>query len=167
MREVEVRNVSHLPPQVKQVRARSDTAGYQHDLMKYCDSGADPRFGRIEFTFSSDVTPEFKKAVSEVSQGDWHPMHRVVNGRVVETGVERAEVCFVPTAVGHSKKGLEYRYLATREAMRDTELPGLESLRELPFPTMHMNQTGDKVFGVVTNMDWEGEKLIHMAARTM
>jgi len=81
--------------------------------------------------------------------------------------VERAEVCFVPTAVGHSKKGLEYRYLATREAMRDTELPGLESLRELPFPTMHMNQTGYKVFGVVTNMDWEGEKLIHMAARTM
>ena len=153
--------LTHLPPQVRKVRARSDTAGYQHDLMKYCDSGADPRFGRIEFAFSSDVTPEFKKAVLEVAQEDWHPMHREVNGRVVETGVEFAEVCFVPTAIGHSKKGLEYRYLATREAMREAELPGLESQRELPFPTMHMDQTKYKVFGVVTNMDWEGEKLIH------
>jgi hypothetical protein len=153
--------LSHLPKQVKKVRARSDTAGYQHDLMKYCESGADPRFGRIEFAFSSDVTPEFKKAVAAVPGKDWHPMHRVAHGRVVATGVEWAEVCFVPEMSGRSKRGLEYRYLATREAMREQELPGLECQRELPFPTMTWAGGRYKVFGVVTNMDWEGERLIH------
>lgn len=153
--------LSQLPAQVKKVRARSDTAGYQHDLMKYCDRGADPRFGRIEFAFSSDVTTEFKKAVSEVAEEDWQPMHRIVNGRRVETGVQWAEVCFVPEAISHSKKGPAYRYLATREAMRESVLPGLESQQELPFPTMNWAGGRYKVFGIVTNMDWDGERLIH------
>lgn len=153
--------LTHLPPQVKRVRARSDTAGYQHELMKYCDGGEDPRFGRIEFAFSCDVTPEFKREVTLVPQAEWHPMHRVVNGRTVETGVEWAEVCFVPDAIGRSKNGPEYRYLATREAMHDPELPGFECQRELPFQTMTCSGARYKVFGIVTNMDWEGEKLIH------
>ncbi len=153
--------LTHLPPQVKRVRARSDTAGYQHDLMKYCDRGDDPRFGRIDFAFSSDVTAEFKKAVSDVTEKDWHPMCRTVHGRAVETGVEWAEVCFVPNAIGHSKAGPAYRYLATREAMRESVLPGLASQQELPFPTMNWAGARYKVFGLVTNMDWEGEKLIH------
>lgn len=29
--------LTHLPAGVKKVRARSDTAGYQHDLMRYCE----------------------------------------------------------------------------------------------------------------------------------
>ena len=32
---------------------------------------------------------------------------------------------------------------------------------ELPFPTMEIKNRKYKVFGMVTNMDWEGEKLIH------
>jgi len=159
--------LTHLPKQVKKVRARSDTAGYQHDLLKYCDSGADPRFGRIEFAISCDVTREFKKAVGDVAENEWHPIHRVVHGRVVETRVQWAEVCFVPSSISHGKNGLEYRYLATRELMRDDpELPGLESQepqQELPFPTMKFGGARYKVFGTVTNMDWEGEKLIHWA----
>ena len=153
--------LTHLPPQVKKVRARSDTAGYQHDLMKYCASGENPRFGRMDFAFSADVSPQFKREVAQVPKEDWHPMHRVVNGRAVKTDVEWAEVCFVPDAVSRSKVGPEYRYLATREAMHDPELPGLESQQELPFPTMKWAGARYKVFGVVTNMDWEGEKLIH------
>jgi hypothetical protein len=153
--------LTHLPPQVKKVRARSDTAGYQHELMKYCASGSDPRFGRIEFAFSCDVTADFKKAVSEVAEEDWHAIHRTVNGREVEANVEWAEVCFVPNAAGHSKKGPEYRYLATREVMMEQELPGMETQQELPFQTLRMYGVRYKVFGVVTNMDWEGERLIH------
>ena len=30
-----------------------------------------------------------------------------------------------------------------------------------PFPTMHMKGKRYKVFGIVTNMDWDGEELIH------
>ena len=117
---------------MKRVRARSDTAGYQHDLMKYCDRGDDPRFGRIDFAFSSDVSSEFRKAVSDVAEKDWHPMCRTVHGRIVETGVQWAEVCFVPNAIAHSKNGPAYRYLTTREAMRESVLPGLASQQELP-----------------------------------
>jgi len=153
-------SLTYLPPQVKRVRTRSDTAGYQHDLMKYCASGADPRFGKIEFAFSCDVTEPFRKAVSEVAKEDWHPMHRLVGGRLVETGVEWAEVCFVPKAIGCSKNGPEYRYLATRELVREQELPGIAPQQELPFPTMSFEDKRYKVFGTVTNMDWDGERLI-------
>lgn len=60
-----------MPPGVKEVRLRSDTAGYQHNLLRYCDQGEDERFGRIEFAICSAVTPEFKKAAAEVGEADW------------------------------------------------------------------------------------------------
>ncbi len=42
------------------------------------------------------------------------------------------------------------------------ELPGLDMQQQsLPFPTMKISQQNYKVFGIVTNMDWEGESLIH------
>jgi len=113
--------------------------GYQHNLLKYCCMGESERFGRIEFAIGSDVTNEFKKAVAEVEESDWHPIHRAVNGKKEKTGAEWAEVCFVPSAMGHSKKGPEYRYLAKRQAMAEQlGLPGLESQPVLPFQTMAM-----------------------------
>jgi hypothetical protein len=61
-----------LPEGVDQVRLRSDTAGYQHSLLRYCEVGKDRSFGRIEFAVGADVTLEFKKAVlTEVSENDW------------------------------------------------------------------------------------------------
>ena len=150
----------YLPSQVKRVRTRSDTAGYQHEFLRYCEQGEDPRFGRIEFAVSCDVTPAFKQAVSEVPEGEWRPMHRMVGGQRVKTGVEWAEVCFVPNAIGHSKKGPEYRYLAIREVLAEQEIPGIAPQRELPFPSMTLGGRCYKLFGIVTNMDWEGERLI-------
>jgi len=152
--------LSQLPAQVKKVRARSDTAGYQHELLRYLDQGKNERFGRIEFAFSSDVTTEFKRAVAEVPEEAWHKTYRVVHGRTVEADLEWAEVCFVPSDIAKKRTGLEYRYLATREPMLEQELPGMESQKELPFPTMRMVGAKYKVFGIVTNMDWEGERLI-------
>jgi len=53
--------------------------------------------------------------------------------------VEWAEVCFVPNAIDHSKKGPEYRYLVKREALvEQRQLPGMESQRSLQFPTMQL-----------------------------
>ncbi len=140
-----------LPQGVKQVRLRTDTAGYQHELLRYCEMGENRRFGRLEFAVGCDVTPAFKQAVAEVEESAW----RELPG---ESGREWAEVCFVPNAVGHSKRGLEYRYLATREVLPQDDLPGLQ--RELPFPTLTWNTKRYKVFGLVTNMFWEGEELI-------
>ncbi len=119
-------SLTFLPPQGKRARTRSDTAGYPLDLMRYYAPGEDPRFGKIEFAFSCDVTPSFKMAVSEV------------------------------------KGAPEYRYLATRELLAEQELPGLApQQQEMPFPTMDFEGNRYKIFGIVTNMDWEGEKLSH------
>ena len=41
------------------------------------------------------------------------------------------------------------------------ELQGMDRQIELPFPTMDIKNRRYKVFGMVTNMDWEGERLIH------
>jgi hypothetical protein len=151
-----------LPKSVKQVRLRSDTAGYQHDLLKYCATGENSRFGVIEFAIGCNVTNEFKKAVAQVEEPEWKPIYKSAYGKKYKTGVEWAEVCYVPNAIGHSKKGSEYRYLAKREVLdKQNELPGVDCQIELPFPTMHIEDRRYKVFGMVTNMDWEGEKLIH------
>ena len=152
-----------LPEGIQKVRMRSDTAGYQHELLRYCDQEDNKRCGRIAFTVSCDVTPEFKKAVMEIEERDWSElMKRERTGEVTKTTREWAEVCFVPSAIGGSKHGPEYRYLAIREPMEDQLiLPGMEGYeRELPFQTMVKDKIRYKVFGIVTNMDWEGQELI-------
>ena len=52
-----------------------------------------------------------------------------------------------------------------REAIsRQLSLPEIQPRQltlDLPFPTLEMEQLQYKVFGTVTNMDWDGEELIH------
>jgi hypothetical protein len=154
-------SLSLLPEGVEEVRLRSDTAGYQHSLLRYCEQGEDRRFGRIEFSVGADVTPEFKKAVlTEVSEKDWKPIYREFDGSRIQTDQEWAEVCFVPNAISHSKNAPAYRYIAIREAMGSMDLPGMPQ-QEFPFQTLQMDLQHYKLFGLVTNMDWDGEKLIH------
>ena len=151
-----------LPDGVEKVRLRSDTAGYQHDLLRYCAKGENERFGRIEFAIGCDVTSEFKKAVLETEDKDWRPIYNDFGGQQIKTNQEWAEVCFIPAAIGYSKNSPVYRYLAIREVMGSMELPGMESPQQLfPFPTMQVSSQRYKVFGMVTNMEGDGEALIH------
>ena len=149
-----------LPSGVKKVRMRSDSAGYQHELLRYCDSGENKRFGRIEFTVSCNVTREFKAAVSQVPEEDWHPVYRKEGGKLVDTGREWAEVCFVPNSIAGKKRGREFRYLATREAVKQQALPGMEDQLTLPFPTVDFDDVRYKICGVVTNMEGDGSEII-------
>jgi len=152
-----------LPQGVDQVRLRSDTAGYQHSLLRYCERGEDCRFGRIEFAVGADVTPEFKKAVlTEVGDKDWKAIYKEFDGNRMETDQEWAEVCFVPNAIGYRKDAPVYRYIAIREAMGSMDLPGMSMPQQaFPFQTLQMDLQHYKLFGLVTNMDWDGEALIH------
>ena len=150
-----------LPEGVSKVYLRSDTAGYEHELLRYCEKGQDERFGRIEFAIGVDVTEEFKKAVAEVEESEWKPIYKEIKGERTKMKTEWAEACFVPSAISRSKKDPDYRYLATRELLEQVELPGMESQVELPFPTMSMEKKRYKIFGVVTNRDIEGDELIH------
>lgn len=150
-----------LPEGVENVRLRSDTAGYQHDLTRYCEEGKHRRFGRIEFAIGCDVTAAFKEAVSEVEEADWTPLTTEVNGCRFQTGREWAEVCFVPNATGKSGKDPVCRYIAIREIVVQSQLPGMEDQLDLPFSTMTMDRARYKIFGIVTNMDWAGEGLVN------
>lgn len=151
-----------LPAGVTNVRLRSDTAGYQHNLLKYCEMGTHERFGRIEFAIGCDVTREFKHAVAEVPEADWHWLYKTVDGKRQRTKTQWAEVCFVPHGMGYSLKGPVYRYIAKREALAEQlVLPGMDAQPSLPFQTIDVQGRRYKLFGVVTNMDCEGEHLIN------
>lgn len=170
-------STKRLPAEVKKVYVRSDTAGYQWELLEYMAKGENERFGVIEFAVGANVTKEFRKAVSEVKEEDWHPIRVKIKGEWKETGQEWAEVCYVPNRAGYSKKNPDYRYIAAREPIKQLELSGIEKVQkelprpdensvqkgccQLPFPTMDFGEKGSyKIYGIVTNRDTDGEVLI-------
>lgn len=151
-----------LPRDVAEVRYRSDAAGYEVALLKYLAEGRHPRFGRIEFAVSADVTDAFKKAVAELGESDWQPLYRADGDQRIRTEQQWAEVCYVPNWAGYSKKAPTYRFLAIREPMQAT-LPGIEQeQRELPFQTISVGPDQRyKLFAIVTNrLDLPGDELI-------
>ena len=152
--------LDHLPDGVKSVRLRSDSAGYQHNLLKYCEAEKNKKFGRIEFAIGCDVTEEFKAAALLVEEGHWHLIYK----KKIKTNQEWADVGFVPNAIGHSKNSPEYRYIryiAIREPLEQRVLPGMEQEMLFPFPTLSMGNKRYKLFGIVTNREIDGEELVH------
>lgn len=149
-----------LPAGVSQAYLRSDTAGYQHDLMRFCADPNKPCFGVIEFAIGTKVTESFKHAVSEVGEPRWHRLYRKTENGLVDTGQEYAEVCFVPEELARKKDGPGFRYLAIREVLEQPALPDLSQQISLPFPTMSFGSVRYKVFGIVTNRDLPGDELI-------
>lgn len=149
-----------VPAGVSRAYLRSDAAGYVVDLLKYCAEGKNERFGVIEFAVGVPVTEAFRLAVREVPESDWHRLFRMVDGKPVDTGQEWAEVCFVPSWVGHKKHGPTYRYVAIREPLEQQALSGMEDQLALSFPTMDWAGVRYKVTGIVTNREMPAEELI-------
>ena len=151
-------SLQHLPASVAKVSLRSDTAGYQEDLLLYCGEGKDPRFGVIDFAVGADVTEAFRAAVLATAECEWKPLIRLFDGKPQQTDQEWAEVCYVPNWAGHSRKRADYRFLAIREPLR--QLP-LGDDAQLPFPTQQFGSKGTcKLFGVVTNRKDAGDQVI-------
>jgi hypothetical protein len=148
-----------LPEGIKRVRLRSDSAAYQHNLLKYCETGKNKKFGRIEFAIGCDVTDEFKEAALLVEEDQWHPIYK--RKKKIKTKQEWADVGFVPNAIGHSKNSPEYRYIAIREPLEQGVLPGLDQEMLFSFPTLSVGDKRYKLFGIVTNREIEGEELVH------
>ncbi len=67
------RILESLPDEVKGVSLRSDSAGYQTDLLTWCTEGKHSRFGYIPVGISCPVGEEFKKAVRAVPEEDRRP----------------------------------------------------------------------------------------------
>ncbi len=151
-------SLAHLPASVTKVLLRSDTAGYQEDLLLYCGEGKDPRFGVIDFAIGADVTEAFRRAVMATAETEWQPLIRMVDGKRQQTDQEWAEVCFVPNWAGHSRKQADYRFLAIREPLRQLTLG---DAAQLPFPTQEFGAKGTyKLFGMVTNRKDAGDQVI-------
>ena len=154
-------SLEYLPRGVEEVLLRSDTAGYQRELLRYCAEGRDERFGVIEFAVGADVTPELKRAIDSVPEGDWHELKQSVVGHELETGQQWAEVNFVPNWIGHKKSSPEYRFIAIRKLLRKPPMPGMEVHLQLSVPVMEMSGRGwYKVTALVTNRGLPGDKLI-------
>ncbi len=151
-------SLGYLPASVTKVALRSDTAGYQEELLLYCGEGKDPRFGVIDFAISADVTKAFRAAVLATAESAWQPLIRMIDGVAQQTDQEWAEVCYVPNWAGHSKHRADYRFLAIREPLRQLALGDAE---QLPFPTQEFVHKGTyKLFGLVTNLKTAGDAVI-------
>ena len=145
-----------LPHGIRKIKFRSDSAGYQIDLLKFCAEGEKTGVGVIDFAISCPVYEEFLKAVRAVPESDWQPLTE---------GQEWAEVMYAPNALCTSKKGPAYRFLAIREPFSQKEEPSRQLL--IPEVINEMESTNKnlkklhltdmcgnvyKVFGVVTNL---------------
>ena len=153
--------LNQLPDGIEKISVRSDTAGYQKNFLRYCAEGTNERFGVIDFAVGINVTESFRQAVREVEEDQWHPIVRTdSDGRSYETDQQWAEVCYVPNWVAHSKKGTDYRFVATRTKLhKQQEIPGCETSED---PDQVQSQSGDayKIYGIVTNRSVEGNELI-------
>jgi hypothetical protein len=152
--------LAFLPGGVSKVYLRSDTAGYQHDLMRFCADPNKEGFGVIEFAIGAKVTESFKRAVSEVEESEWFGLYRKTDKGLVYTGQQYAEVCFVPEEMARKKDGPVFRYVAIREVLEQPALTGIDEQISLPFPTMNFGSKKYKVFGIVTNRDIPADELI-------
>ena len=63
-----------LPATVRTVRLRADSASDQTDVLGFCAEGRSKRFGVIEFAIGVPISPEFREAVLEVPEQDWHDL---------------------------------------------------------------------------------------------
>jgi hypothetical protein len=177
------RILSYVPQGVEKVSLRSDSAGYQTALIKYCASGADERFGVIDFGISCDVCKEFKEAVRRVPEKEWRPLRR--KGEMYYTQ-EWAEVAYTSNELSRSKKDPEIRFFATREMFRqlhtsedkpqsgpvqreldfqmdESHIEELETRKE-GLKKLHLTLMSGKiykVFGLASNiMDKSGDEII-------
>jgi len=178
------RVLSLLPEGVKKVKLRSDSAGYQIDLLKYCAGGGNERFGVIDFAISCDVVDGFKEAASKVTESEWRSLRK---DKYDTSRLEWAELSYVPNSLSSSKKDPEIRFFAIREVFEQrqtskkkiTDVPGQKELgfeitddeiTELEskcegLKKLHLTPMSGKIyklFGVASNiMDKSGYEIIH------
>ena len=150
-----------LPESVEDVYIRSDSAGYQNQLLRYCNRGKNNRFGRIWFAIGCDINDYFRHAILSDSKLEWLPIYKEIDGCKLETGQEWAEVCYAPNGLCRSKKDVGYRFIAIRESLIQKVLPGMENQVKLPFPTIQINKEGYKITAFVTNLEWDVDRIIH------
>ena len=107
-----------LPDRVASVAVRMDTAGYQHDVIRYCNDPsvrdeAVRRFGTIGFVVGATLCDSSRDSIVSTGKGEWQPG----SGDCEEW--HGAEICHVPGMVAGMPKGQRVRYVAFRHGIRE------------------------------------------------
>jgi hypothetical protein len=124
---------------------RSDTAAYEIDFLKYCEDE------KIQFVVGCPIMQELRKEIRKVPEDAWKRLDKLR---------EYAEICFVPNSLSTSKQGYEFRYVATRELLKEQcVLPGMPE-KEYPFPVESFGTARYKLHAIVTNRTIPAEKLV-------
>lgn len=135
-----------LPPTVRLVRVRSDSAAYVHELLDWCREEI-PERPRIQFAISADMTEELRTPIQALPKEAWKPLRKVTDKGLIVGRKEWAEVEFVPSKASRKKGMQPDRYLAIRIRPAQGEL--------------FQDGTPYHYFAVVTNIwSWDGEKLL-------
>lgn len=134
-----------LPDTVQQRFFRGDSACHENDLLgwlKHPDREKEPG-GRIGFAVSARMSEELAKAIVQVKAADWKTFDTDGDGTLRQC----AEVDFVPGEPGEKKDRQPLRYV------------GLRLLK--PQGVLFNDGTDRHHHAVVTNLNWEGAKLLH------
>jgi len=124
---------------------RGDSACHENELigwLKHPDRGQEPG-GRIGFAISAVMSEELATEVRKVAQKDWKTFDTEADGTLRQW----AEVNFVPGEAGEKKDSKPLRYV------------GLRLLK--PQGTLFADGSDRHHHAVVTNLDWEGAKLLN------
>ena len=107
--------LAELPPEIKRVGFRTDGAGFQQKLIRFCNEPASRpealrRFGVIGFVVSADLDPEMRQSLAQTPEAWWSPMP--------DSELECAELDHVSTWDARpAQDGHLLRYVATRRAL--------------------------------------------------
>ena len=139
------RAVHQLPDTVTQRRLRADSALYDEKLLTWADDA------KIAFAVSADMTPALRDHVIAVENADWKPYHTLRATEPIEDPREERQWADVPSFIPGWERNFRngtnaFRYIAVRVRSRQREL--------------WENTDGWRHFAVVTNMDWDGERLL-------
>jgi hypothetical protein len=147
-----------LPPTVRLVRVRSDSAAYVHELLDWCREEI-PGRPRIEFAISADVTEELRGAIQAVAGESWKPLRKVTDQGLIVGRKEWAEVEFVP-----SKSSRKHRD-AARSVLGDSypassgrTLSGWDALSLLCRRHEYLELEWGEVVAVAEGTLWDGRK---------
>ncbi len=138
--------IAALPPTIRLVRVRSDSAAYVHELLDWCRKEVVGR-PRIEFAISADMTEELRAVIQALPEQAWKPLRKLTDNGLMVGRKEWAEVEFVPSQPSRKKGMKPDRYLAIRIHPLQREL--------------FTDGNAYHYFAVVTNMwSWDGERLL-------
>ena len=135
---------ARLPVAITERFLRADSAFYNEDALSWADEHD------IHFAVSADMSEALKSKVTRLPEEAWQP-YRSFNERAALT--EERQWAEVPDFVpdwkrNRSKEGTAFRYLAIRVRGRQKDLFEGD------------DPSAWRTFAVVTNMGWNGERLL-------